>query len=231
MQNVSGENETVTINGKPRHIISYLRDFLFPADRVRVPVKVLSGGERNRLLLARLFTKPSNLLVMDEPTNDLDIETLELLEELLLEYSGTLLLVSHDRSFLNNVVTSTFALEGNGIINEYAGGYDDWLNQRKIIVVPEKPKTKVVKETVVREKPITQRKLSFKEERELERLPAGIEKLEAEQEELYALLADIHFYERDPKEIARTKARLETLEDELLRALERWEYLEGSKGG
>lgn len=231
MQNVSGENETVTINGKPRHIISYLRDFLFAADRVRVPVKVLSGGERNRLLLARLFTKPSNLLVMDEPTNDLDIETLELLEELLLEYSGTLLLVSHDRSFLNNVVTSTFALEGDGIINEYAGGYDDWLNQRKSIAAAEKPKTKVVKETVVREKPITPRKLSFKEERELERLPAEIEKLEAEQDALYTLLADIHFYEKDPKEIAQTKARLETVEDELLRALERWEYLEGSRGG
>jgi len=130
-QNINGESETIIINGKPRHIIGYLQDFLFTPERSRTPVKVLSGGERNRLFLARLFTKPSNVLVMDEPTNDLDIETLELLEELLLEYPGTLLLVSHDRVFLNNVVTSTMVLEGDGVINEYPGGYDDWLSQRK----------------------------------------------------------------------------------------------------
>ncbi|MEI6862789.1 MAG: ATP-binding cassette domain-containing protein [Candidatus Omnitrophota bacterium] len=129
-QNICGDSETLTINGEPRHIIGYLQEFLFSPSRARTPVKVLSGGERNRLLLARLFTRPSNVLVMDEPTNDLDIETLELLEEVLLKYSGTLLLVSHDRAFLNNVVTSTIVLEGNGIINEYPGGYDDWLQQR-----------------------------------------------------------------------------------------------------
>src|SRR3989338_7499215 len=129
MDNVTRGSDTVTINGKPRHIIGYLQEFLFTPDRARTPVRVLSGGERNRLLLARLFTKPSNVLVMDEPTNDLDVETLELLEELLLDYSGTLLLVSHDRTFLNNVVTSTIVLEGGGVINEYAGGYDDWRSQ------------------------------------------------------------------------------------------------------
>ena len=136
---MSAAGETVMINGRPRHIIGYLEDFLFSPERARTPVKVLSGGERNRLLLARLFTRPSNVLVMDEPTNDLDMETLELLEELLLDYSGTLLLISHDRAFLNNVVTSTFVLEGEGAVNEYPGGYDDWLSQRK----PSLPKPKL----------------------------------------------------------------------------------------
>src|SRR6185436_8551965 len=125
-----GTSDTIMINGKPRHIIGYMQDFLFSPDRARTPVKVLSGGERNRLLLARLFTQPSNVLVMDEPTNDLDVETLELLEELLADYSGTVFLVSHDRSFLNNVVTSTIAFEGKGVVKEYAGGYDDYLRQR-----------------------------------------------------------------------------------------------------
>jgi ATP-binding cassette subfamily F protein uup len=229
IQNVCGENDTIVINGKPRHIIGYLQNFLFSADRARTPVKVLSGGERNRLLLARLFTKPSNLLVMDEPTNDLDIETLELLEELLLDYSGTLLLVSHDRAFLNNIVTSMVVLEGNGGINEYTGGYDDWLNQRKSLAAQEKPKAKVVQETVITEKPSIPRKLSFKEERELEKLPITIEKLEAEQDEIYTLLADVNFYQRDAKEIAQAKARLEAVEDELLRAFQRWAYLDGAK--
>ena len=131
LENVGDGNDTILFNGKPRHIIGYLQDFLFSPERARSPVRTLSGGERNRLLLARLFTKPSNLLVMDEPTNDLDTETLELLEELLLDYPGTLLLVSHDRAFLNNVVTSTLVLEGEGRVGEYAGGYDDWLRQRR----------------------------------------------------------------------------------------------------
>ncbi|MBU4304561.1 MAG: ATP-binding cassette domain-containing protein, partial [Candidatus Omnitrophica bacterium] len=146
IENVSTSGEMIIIDGKPRHIISYLQNFLFSPDRARSPAKVLSGGERNRLFLARLFSKPFNLLVMDEPTNDLDIETLELLEELLLEYSGTLLLVSHDRSFLNNVVTSTMALEGNGLIKEYPGGYDDWLSQSKPVIPREKPKVKAGKD-------------------------------------------------------------------------------------
>ena len=135
LENVGDGNDTIVFNGKPRHIIGYLQDFLFSPERARSPVRTLSGGERNRLLLARLFTKPSNLLVMDEPTNDLDTETLELLEELLLDYPGTLLLVSHDRTFLNNVVTSTLVLEGEGRVGEYVGGYDDWLRQRR----PEPP--------------------------------------------------------------------------------------------
>src|SRR3989339_1895528 len=146
-ENINGESETILINGKPRHILGYLQDFLFTPDRARTRVKVLSGGERNRLFLAQLFSKPSNVLVMDEPTNDLDIETLELLEELLLEYPGTLLLVSHDRAFLNNVVTSTIVLEGDGVIAEYPGGYDDWLSQRQPISKPEPLKIKVKKAT------------------------------------------------------------------------------------
>ncbi len=233
IENICGLNDTITINGKSRHIIGYLQDFLFSPERARTPVKVLSGGERNRLFLARLFTKPFNLLVMDEPTNDLDIETLELLEELLLEYSGTLLLVSHDRTFLNNVVTSTIVLEGEGVINEYPGGYDDWLSQRKPVVSPIKPKEKnnpkSQKDQTPELKEPIRRKLSFKEERELEKLPAQIEKLEQEQEKLYAILSDISFYQRDPKEVAQTKARLEALEDEIFRGYQRWEYLEASR--
>lgn len=196
-QNINGESDTILINGKPRHIIGYLQDFLFTPDRSRSPVKVLSGGERNRLFLARLFTKPSNVLVMDEPTNDLDIETLELLEELLLEYPGTLLLVSHDRVFLNNVVTSTMVLEGDGLINEYPGGYDDWLSQRKP-ALPGPLKTKAAKEIIPFKKPVVARKLSFKEQRELDSLSSVIEKLEAQQEEVYGLLSDFAFYKETP---------------------------------
>jgi ATP-binding cassette subfamily F protein uup len=229
IENVCPGGDTVTINGKPRHIIGYLQDFLFTPDRSRTPVKVLSGGERNRLFLARLFTKPSNFLVMDEPTNDLDIETQELLEELLMEYSGTLLLVSHDRSFLNNVVTSTMIMEGEGVISEFAGGYDDWVNQRPQKPSSVKPKLTDIQEKQKPVKPLMLRKLSFKEERELEALPGKIEKLELEQEEIFALLADINFYQRDPKEIARVNARLEALAQELLEAYQRWEYLEASK--
>ena len=229
IENVCPGGDTVTINGKPRHIIGYLQDFLFTPDRARTPVKVLSGGERNRLFLARLFTKPSNFLVMDEPTNDLDIETQELLEELLMEYSGTLLLVSHDRSFLNNVVTSTMVMEGEGQISEFAGGYDDWLNQRPVKTPSIKPKITSVQEKPKPIKPLILRKLSFKEERELEGLPAKIEKMESEQEEIFVLLADINFYQRDPQEIARVNARLEGLAQELLEAYQRWEYLEASK--
>ncbi len=231
MENVCSTSDTITINGKPRHIIGYLQDFLFSPERARTPVKVLSGGERNRLLLARLFTKPSNVLVMDEPTNDLDIETLELLEELLLEYSGTLLLVSHDRAVLNNVVTSTFVLEGEGVINEYPGGYDDWLSQRKPVIREPKPKVKVNEEEDILEsesppKPIVRRKLTFKEEKELAALPAKIEKLEAEQDELYTLMSAPSFYKKNSLEISQAKAKLEKIEDELLKTYERWEFLE-----
>jgi ATP-binding cassette subfamily F protein uup len=224
-ENVNEGSDTIVINGKPRHIIGYLQDFLFTPDRARTPIKVLSGGERNRLFLARLFSKPSNVLVMDEPTNDLDIETLELLEELLLEYPGTLLLVSHDRVFLNNVVTSTMVLEGDGLINEYPGGYDDWLSQRKL-VTPAPVKAKSAKEIIRPKKPIVARKLTSKEQRELDNFPSVIDKIEAEQKEIYALLADFNFYQKDPAEIAKTKARSEFLSDELEKAYERWGYLE-----
>lgn len=230
-ENVNQQSETIIINGKPRHIIGYLQDFLFTPDKARMPVKTLSGGERNRLFLARLFSKPSNVLVMDEPTNDLDIETLELLEELLLEYPGTLLLVSHDRVFLNNVVTSTMVLEGNGIINEYSGGYDDWLSQRKP-AAPAAERIKPAKEIIRKKKtaPIVARKLTFKEQREFDSLPSLIDKIETEQTQIYALLADFNFYQKAPEEIAKTKARSEFLSNELEKAYERWGYLEELAG-
>jgi ATP-binding cassette subfamily F protein uup len=224
-ENINGESETIIINGKPRHILGYLQDFLFAPDRARTQVKVLSGGERNRLFLARLFSKPSNVLVMDEPTNDLDIETLELLEELLLEYSGTLLLVSHDRAFLNNVVTSTIVLEGDGIINEYPGGYDDWLSQRRPILKPDPSKIKAKKDPVKRVKPIVPRKLTHKEKQELDGLPLKIEELEEEQKAFYSLFADFAFYQRDPAEISQSKARSVSLSEKLQKAYERWDYL------
>ncbi len=224
-ENINGESETIIINGKPKHILGYLQDFLFAPDRSRTQVKVLSGGERNRLFLAKLFSKPSNVLVMDEPTNDLDIETLELLEELLLEYPGTLLLVSHDRAFLNNVVTSTIVLEGDGIINEYPGGYDDWLSQRQPILKPEPPKIKTKKHPAKRVKPIVSRKLTFKEQQELDNLPLKIEKLEEEQKTLYSQFADFSFYQRDHAEISQIKARSASLSEELQKAYERWDYL------
>ena len=224
-QNINGESDTIIINGKPKHIIGYLQEFLFTPDRARTPVKVLSGGERNRLILARLFSKPSNVLVMDEPTNDLDIETLELLEELLLDYPGTLLLVSHDRAFLNNVVTSTIVLEGDGLINEYVGGYDDWLAQRKV-TTSASVKVKPAKETVKSKKPLITRKLTSKEQRELDDFPLVIERIEAEQKEIYALLADFNFYQKDPAEIAKIESRSEFLSNELEKAYARWEHLE-----
>lgn len=228
-ENVNGTSETLIINGKPKHILGYLEDFLFPPERSLTPVKVLSGGERNRLLLARLFSKPSNVLVMDEPTNDLDIETMELLEELLLKYPGTLLLVSHDRTFLNNVVTSTIVLEGDGIINEYPGGYDDWLSQRPSAPLPESSRTKAVKVRREREKPVVARKLTFKEQKELDSLPLKIEKLEEEQKTLFNLFADLAFYQQDPEKINQVKARSEGLSLELEEANNRWIYLEELK--
>src|SRR3989304_4735044 len=227
VENVCGTGDTVIINGKSRHIIGYLQDFLFSPERARTSVKVLSGGERNRLFLARLFTRPSNVLVMDEPTNDLDIETLELLEELLVEYSGTLPLVSPDRAFLNNVVTSTMVLEGDGIIAEYPGGYDDWLSQRKPEVKESQPKDKDPGEydVVKKEKP-RPLKLSFKEEKELASLPERIERLESEREELFTLMSDAGFFKKTPAEMREAKAKIDTIEAELVSSYERWEYLE-----
>jgi len=228
-ENVGEGNDTVTVGGKQRHIIGYLQDFLFSPERARTPVSILSGGERNRLLLAKLFTRPSNVLVMDEPTNDLDAETLDLLEELLMEYSGTLLLVSHDREFLNNVVTSTLVLSGDGEVREYVGGYDDWLRQAAADAPAAPPAAKVA-EAKPRPKAEKPRKLSFKEERELEGLPELIGALEGEQEELHRTLSDPEFYRTAGAEVSRINARLAELETELAEAYRRWEELEVIRG-
>ena len=229
--NVTDGGDTVLVGGQPRHIISYLQDFLFAPDRTRSPVRVLSGGEKNRLLLAKLFTQPFNVLVMDEPTNDLDVETLELLEELLLDYQGTLLLVSHDRAFLNNVVTSTLVFEGKGRVEEYAGGYDDWLLQRAQPQIPA-PVTKPEKsEKKEPPKKAVAKKLSYKEERELEALPQQLEEMETELEELHKKLADPALYQKDAPAIPRIQKRFEELEQELKKAYARWEALEAIKAG
>ena len=228
MATVSGANDTVTINGRTRHVSGYLRDFLFAPERLRSPVRSLSGGERNRLLLARLFTRPANVLVLDEPTNDLDIETLELLEELLIDFTGTLLLVTHDRAFLDNVVTSTLAFEDEGRIGEYVGGYTDWLQQRRA-PSPEHPAPARDKPAQVRTEPAAkqQGKLSYKLQRELDSLPGKIEALEAEQSRLTALVNDPGFYARPREEIAATLAELETLSQALEASYARWAELEG----
>ncbi len=223
--NVGGGSDKVTIDGKEKHIISYLQDFLFTPERIRTPVRALSGGERNRLLLAKLFTKPCNVLVMDEPTNDLDAETLDLLEELLLGYAGTLLLVSHDRTFLNNVVTSCLVFEGEGRVNEYIGGYDDWLRQRAAATPA---KTKSEKNEAAQPKPKgTAKKLSYKDQRELDNLPKLIEKLDAELAAIQAEMADPGFYKRNQTEIAATNEQMAELEERLSTAYARWEQLEG----
>jgi len=229
-QNVS-EYETISINGRDRHVLGYLQDFLFAPERSRSLVKFLSGGERSRLLLAKLFTRPSNVLVMDEPTNDLDIETLELLESLLVEYQGTVLLVSHDRAFLNDVVTSTLVIEADGRVKEYEGGYDDYLRQRPSEPPVESRSTTENLKKKAQDAPREQaRKLSFKERKELETLPARIEQLEHAVRELHEAMADPSFYRKDRDEIARAKISLEDLERDLAVAYERWQTLE-SVGG
>ena len=224
-ENIGDGNDTVIINGRPKHIIGYLQDFLFTPDRARSPVKILSGGERNRLLLARLFAKPSNVLVLDEPTNDLDIETLELLEELLLEYKGTVLLVSHDRAFLNNVVTGSLVFEGKGRVVEYAGGYDDWLMQRpgEVKDTPAPKTSKKNKSGAVPDRP---RKLTFKEKFELEELPGKIEAIEAEQQDLFEKMADPEFYRNEGPEVSKVGRRAEEIEHLLAEMYERWDELE-----
>jgi ABC transport system ATP-binding/permease protein len=223
--NIANGNETVSVGGRTRHVISYLQDFLFEPGRSRTPARVLSGGERNRLLLARLFTKPANVLVMDEPTNDLDVDTLELLEYLLVEYSGTLLLVSHDREFLDNVVTSTIVLEGGGQVGEYVGGYTDWQKQRTTAAKPAESSTRAPTATVSPPVPKA-KKLSQKEQRELESLPERIEVLEKEQTDLTAKLADPALYQRDPSAVAAHRERMTAVEQEIASCLERWEELE-----
>lgn len=228
IENVGDGYDTVTVNGRTRHIIGYLQDFLFSPERARLPVKVLSGGERNRVLLARLFTKPSNMLVMDEPTNDLDIETLELLEDLLIEYKGTVFLVSHDREFLNNIVTSTITFEGDGRLIENVGGYDDWLRQRGPLkpVRPEKDKEAAKTERARPRQAERPRILTFKEKRELEALPALIESLESERSRLYAIHAEPDFYKQDGNRISEANARIQEIEREITTSYERWEFLE-----
>jgi len=222
-QNLAGDQDTVLVGGRSRHVIGYLQDFLFSPDRCRTPVRILSGGERYRLLLAKLFTREANLLVLDEPTNDLDLETLDLLEELLAEFAGTIFLVSHDRDFLNRTVTSMIAFEGGGQVAEYVGGYDDWLRQR-----PESAQSEVPEEKPVREKPkpARERKLSFKEKRELEALPQQIEALEYEQDQLHERLADPSLYRESGGQVAELNTRLSSIETELEACYQRWDELD-----
>lgn len=237
--NVADGSDQVQVEGKVRHVLSYLRDFLFTPERARQPVKALSGGERNRLLLAKLFIRPANLLVLDEPTNDLDAETLELLEELLVGFAGTLLLVSHDRALLDNVVTSTLVFEADGIVREYVGGYEDWLRQRPLpesATRSEKPPGPEASSqgspsrndgAEARRRPGA--KLSFKESRELAELPARIEALESEQEDLHTRLADPALYQSNGSAVAAARGRLAELESELGDAYARWEALEARR--
>jgi ATP-binding cassette subfamily F protein uup len=242
---ISPGSEWVEFAGQRKHVMSYLNDFLFSPERANSPVRTLSGGERNRVLLARLFALPANVLVLDEPTNDLDIDTLELLEELLQSYKGTVFLVSHDRRFLDNVVTSTIVWEGDespGQWREYEGGYEDWKMQRDRAQTlrAQAAKAAKAKDTPPAVKPASvetapapaaakPRKLSYKEQRELDELPGRIEKLEAEQVSLATLLADADAYTRDPKGVAAAQARVALIDDELLVAMERWEVL-GQRG-
>jgi ATP-binding cassette subfamily F protein uup len=229
-ENVGDGYETVQLKGGSRHVIGYLQDFLFSPERSRTPVKFLSGGERNRVLLAKLFAKPANVIVLDEPTNDLDAETLELLEERLVQFDGTILLVSHDRAFLNNVVTSTIVFEPGGV-KEYVGGYDDWLRQRPATTV-EAPTKKSSKTPAEPEKPKananekSSRRLGFKEKREHEQLPGKIEQLEREIQELHTAMAQPEFYQQAGEAIAAETANLRKLESDLSTAYERWEELE-----
>jgi len=250
--NLAEGTDKVVVAGKEKHVMSYLSDFLFSPQRANSPVSTLSGGERNRLMLAKLFAKPFNLLVMDEPTNDLDVETLELLEELLIEYKGTLILVSHDRAFVDNVVTGTLVFEGNATVNEYVGGYEDWLRQKaqsgdantgaaggrlttpvKAAATQAKSASEAAPQKTDAQKADTQkpaakpaRKLSFNEKRELEALPKQIEQLDAEQAELTEKMADAEFFQQDKDVIAASTQRLEQIEQELANAYQRWEQLE-----
>lgn len=228
-ENITDGSDYVTVQGRSRHVIGYLRDFIFPPERIDSPVKALSGGERNRLLLAKIFTQSANMLVLDEPTNDLDVETLELLENLLADYQGTLLLVSHDRTFLDNVVTSTLVFEGEGKVGEYAGGYQDWELQRMAALPKEGPKITVpspVVTTITEKTNDKHRKLSYKERRELEALPKKIEALEAEQSTLHGLMSDGDFYRQPGDKITAAIERLQALNNELEACYARWETLE-----
>ena len=240
MDNVTGgSGDSVVIDGKARHVSGYLRDFLFPPERLQAPVSMLSGGERNRLLLARLFARPSNLLVMDEPTNDLDADTLDLLEEMVSQYTGTLLLVSHDRAFLDNVVTSTLVFEGGGRIGEYVGGYEDWLRQtggapgkRGKAAQAGPPTTSAgasASATALKQQPAAARRLTYKEQRELAEMPEAIQRLEQEQSQLQSLLNDPDYFKRSPSGAADALQRLNALAAALEAAYSRWDSLESAK--
>jgi ATP-binding cassette subfamily F protein uup len=228
--NIAGGSDMININGKDRHVISYLRDFLFAPDRARQAVKVLSGGERNRLLMARLFSKPSNVLVLDEPTNDLDSDTLDLLEERLTDYPGTVLLISHDRAFLDHVVTSTIVFEGHGEVHEYVGGYEDWLRQTRPPATGAQ-KTRKDKAGKPGKKPDhipgrNANKLSYTERQELAKLPAKLEKLEEQQKRLHEQMARAGFYQQDKAEIIQVQQQLASFDAELETVFLRWEELE-----
>jgi ATP-binding cassette subfamily F protein uup len=227
LENVGEGSDFIELNGRRRHLIGYLQDFLFSPEKSRTPVKVLSGGEKNRLMLAKLFSRPANVLVLDEPTNDLDMETLELLEELLFEYRGTLLLVSHDRTFLNNVVASTLAFEGQGRVIHYAGGYDDYLIQRSHPIEVPRPRKKGPKKKVESPRPEGVQKLGYKERKELEDLPLQINALETERERLYEVCSDPLFYRKGKEEMDRIKTMLGRVEQAIETAYQRWEELDG----
>ena len=231
-------SDWVEINGQRRHVMTYLNDFLFAPERARSPVKSLSGGERNRLLLARLFAKPANVLVLDEPTNDLDIDTLELLEELLEDYKGTVFLVSHDRTFLDNVVTQVIVAEGEGAWREYIGGYSDWERVRPAAVPAGAPKaaaraaeTKIEAAPSVAAPAVKQKKLSYKEQRDLETLPAAIAQLEEEQKSITEKLADANLYTQQPDEVKRLNTRFQEIDGLLLDMLKKWEDIEARSKG
>jgi len=226
IENIAEGNDMVTVNGRTRHIVGYLQDFLFSPDKSRAPVSKLSGGERNRLLLARLFTRPSNLLILDEPTNDLDIETLELLEESLMSYTGTVLLVSHDRAFINNIVTGTIVFEDNGTVRDYAGGYDDWLRQRPAGNSQSKPNAAT---KTLPTPPRPKSRFGFRQQRELESLTKTIEQLELEQAGLFTKMGDPELYKQDKAEIMAVKERLDLIKITLSKSYARWEFLEQIK--
>ena len=234
LDNIAQGASEVVVNGKPVHVMSYLQEFLFAPKRAQVPASSLSGGERNRLVLAKLFTRPFNLLILDEPTNDLDIDTLELLEQKLVDYQGTLLLISHDRTFINNIVSSTLVFEADRHINEYIGGYDDWLRQRKTSDADPSSKTKAaenssnkIKKNEVSNKP-RPKKLSYKEKTELENLPHQIERMEADLDEIQKSLANPEFYKKEDRIIVSTNEKLAQLQTELEAAYNRWEELENT---
>jgi ATP-binding cassette subfamily F protein uup len=232
-ENVAGNAETVTFQGRARHIHSYLQDFLFRSDRVRMPAKVLSGGERNRLLLARLFLQPANVLVLDEPTNDLDAETMELLEELLMEFTGTLLLVSHDRVFLDNVVTSTLVFEGEGRVAEYSGGYEDWAKQSAVVKAASDRATSQSTQTTSPDKVTTKAKsppkFSQKDRKELEELPPMIEKMEAELLKQTDRLASPDLYRQEPESVPKIQKEIAGWEKQIVLAYARWEELDAAR--